>query len=215
MVKRIIKAFWKAIEDLSIAIDFLSFKLNILTAQINPVSSPKSARQSSFPPFFLYKLFSIAVIINLNYSFMAESWNKKEREQKKRKEKKDKADKMQQRKENGKSNADDMIAYMDENGNLSSKPPDPRKKMEIKLEDIQIGVPEYIPPTEAELTRTGKVTFFNEAKGFGFIKDIVSQQSVFVHVNSLLQLIKENDKVSFQTEMGQRGPVAINVKLIN
>lgn len=145
---------------------------------------------------------------------MGESWNKKEREQKKRKNKKDKAEKMQHRKESGKSNADDMIAYLDENGNLSSKPPDPRKKIEIKLEDIQIGVPEYVPPTEAELTRTGKVTFFNDAKGFGFIKDQLSQQSIFVHANNLSQPIKENDKVSFETEMGQRGPVAINVKLI-
>jgi len=146
---------------------------------------------------------------------MGESWNKKEREQKKRKNKKDKAEKMQYRKENGKTNADDMIAYLDENGNLSSRPPDPRKKIEIKLEDIQIGVPEYVPPTEAELTRTGKVTFFNDTKGFGFIKDLVSQQSIFVHANNLSQPIKENDKVSFETEMGQRGPVATNVKLIS
>ena len=107
-----------------------------------------------------------------------------------------------------------MIAYLDENGNLSSQPPDPRKRVEVKLEDIQIGVPEYVPPTEEELTRTGKITFFNNAKGFGFIKDLVSQQSVFVHVNNLETAVQENDKVSFQIEMGQRGPSAIKVKLI-
>lgn len=145
---------------------------------------------------------------------MAESWKKKDREQKKRKEKNDKADKMNNRKEKPKKNFDDMIAYMDENGNLSATPPDPRKKTEIKLEDIQIGVPEYVPPTEEELTRTGKVTFFNTAKGFGFIKDQVSQQSVFFHVNSVDFPIQENDKVSFQIEMGQRGASAANVKLI-
>jgi cold shock CspA family protein len=145
---------------------------------------------------------------------MGESWNKKDREQRKRKAKKDKAEKMQDRKENAKkSSFDDMIAYLDENGNLSSRPPDPRKKVEVKLEDIQIGVPEYVPPTEAELTRTGKVTFFNNEKGFGFIKDLVSQQSVFVHANNLQSPIHENDKVSFQIEMGQRGPAAVNVKL--
>jgi cold shock CspA family protein len=147
---------------------------------------------------------------------MAESWNKKDREQRKRKEKKEKAEKMLERKENAKKNSfDDMIAYLDENGNLSPKPPDPRKRVEVKLEDIQIGVPEYVPPTEEELTRTGKVTFFNNAKGFGFIKDLASQQSVFVHVNNLESPIKENDKVSFQIEMGQRGASAINVKLIS
>lgn len=146
---------------------------------------------------------------------MSESWNKKEREKKKQKERRDKAEKMQERKENAKKGGfDNMIAYLDENGNLSSTPPDPRKKVEIKLEDIQIGVPEYVPPTQAELTRTGKVTFFNTAKGFGFIKDMVSQQSVFVHANNLSQEIKENDKVSFEMEMGQRGPMAVNVKLI-
>ena len=146
---------------------------------------------------------------------MAESWKKKDREQKKQKAKHEKAERRQQRKENAKKSFDDMIAYLDENGNLSATPPDPRKKVEVKHEDIQIGVPEYVPPTEEELTRTGKVTFFNNAKGFGFIKDLVSQQSVFVHANNLESQIQENDKVSFQIEMGQRGPAAVKVKLIS
>ena len=147
---------------------------------------------------------------------MSESWNKKEREKKKQKERKDKAEKMQERKENAKkNNFDDMIAYLDENGNLSSTPPDPRKRVEVKLEDIQIGVPEYVPPTEEELTRKGKVTFFNNEKGFGFIKDMQPQQSLFVHANNLTAPIKENDKVSFEIEMGQRGPMAVNVKIVN
>jgi cold shock CspA family protein len=145
---------------------------------------------------------------------MAESWNKKDREQKKRKAKKDKAEKMLERKEKTKDSFDDMIAYLDENGNLSATPPDPRKRVEVKLEDIQIGVPEYVPPTQAELTRTGKVTFFNTAKGFGFIKDQLSQESIFVHANNLSVAIKENDKVTFEVEPGQRGPMAVNVKLV-
>ena len=145
---------------------------------------------------------------------MAESWNKKDREQRKQKAKREKAEKMQERKEKEKKGYDDMIAYLDENGNLSATPPDPRKKVEIKLEDIQIGVPEYVPPTQAELTRTGKVTFFNTAKGFGFIKDHTSQESIFVHANNLSVAIKENDKVTFEVEPGQRGPMAVNVKLV-
>jgi len=146
---------------------------------------------------------------------MGESWNKKEREKRKQKEKRDKADKMQDRRDNAKkSSFNDMIAYLDENGNLSSTPPDPRKRVEVKLEDIQIGVPEYVPPTQAELTRTGKVTFFNSAKGFGFIKDLASQESVFVHANNLSGTVQENDKVSFEIEMGQRGPMAVNVRLL-
>jgi len=146
---------------------------------------------------------------------MPESWNKKDREQRKQKAKKEKAEKMQERKEKDKKGYNDMIAYLDENGNLSATPPDPRKKVEIKLEDIQIGVPEYVPPTQAELTRTGKVTFFNTAKGFGFIKDNVSQESIFVHANNLSVSIKENDKVTFEVEPGQRGPMAVNVKLVS
>lgn len=145
---------------------------------------------------------------------MAESWKKKDREQKKQKEKNNKAEKMQNRKEKPKKSFDDMIAYMDEYGNLTSTPPDPSRRSEIKLEDIQIGVPEYVPPTEEELTRTGKVTFFNTAKGFGFIKDLASQQSVFFHINSLEDQVQENDKVSFQVEMGQRGAAAVKVKLV-
>ncbi len=147
---------------------------------------------------------------------MTDSWKKKDREQRKQKEKNEKAEKMQHRKDNTKKKSfDDMIAYLDENGNLSAKPPDPRKKVEVKLEDIQIGVPEYVPPTEEELTRTGKVTFFNDAKGFGFIKDLVSQQSVFVHVNNLDSPIQENDRVSFQVESGPRGLSAVKVKVIS
>ena len=146
---------------------------------------------------------------------MAQSWNKKDREQRKQKAKRDKAEKMQERKESGKkASFDDMIAYLDENGNLSATPPNPLKRTEIRAEDIQIGVPEYVPPTAEELMRTGKVTFFNTAKGFGFIKDLVSQQSVFVHANDLTESIKENDKVSFEIQMGKRGPMAANVKLI-
>lgn len=147
---------------------------------------------------------------------MAETWNKKERQKKKQKEKKEKAEKMKERKENsakGKS-LDDMMAYIDENGNISSTPPDPKKRKEFKLEDIEIGVPEYVPPTQEELTHTGKITFFNTEKGFGFIKDQVTQESVFVHANNLSASVKENDKVSFEVENGPRGLMAVNVKKI-
>ena len=148
---------------------------------------------------------------------MSESWNKKERQKMKKKQKQDKAEKMQERKENvkkGKS-LDEMMAYVDENGNLSSSPPDRRRIVEVKAEDIEIGVPKFVPLTQAELTRSGKITFFNYDKGFGFIKDQVSQESVFVHVNNIAGRVKENDKVSFEIEMGHRGPSAINVKLVS
>ena len=147
---------------------------------------------------------------------MAETWNKKEREKKKKQDKKEKAERKLERKENSKDGKsfEDMLAYLDENGNLSSKPPDPRKKVNIKLEDIEIGVPKHVPLDPADLIRKGIVTFFNDAKGYGFIKDQQTQESVFVHINSLTEEIKEQNKVTFEIEMGPKGANAVNVKKV-
>jgi cold shock CspA family protein len=144
-----------------------------------------------------------------------ETWNKKEREKKKQKEKKDKEERKQERKENAKEGKsfDDMLAYVDENGNISSTPPDPRRRVSIKAEDIEIGVPKQKAFDPADLIRKGTVTFFNESKGYGFIKDQVTQESIFVHANGLLEQIKENSKVMYEVEMGAKGPNAVKVKL--
>jgi cold shock CspA family protein len=146
---------------------------------------------------------------------MAETWSKKEREKKKQQNRKEKAERKQERKENSKSgkSLDEMLAYVDENGNFSSTPPDPRKKITIKAEDIQIGVPKQSDIDPADLIRKGIVTFFNESKGYGFIKDKETQESVFVHVNSLLDPVKEHSKVTFEVEMGPKGANAVNVRL--
>jgi len=145
---------------------------------------------------------------------MAETWNKKEREKKKNQNKKEKAEKKQERKDNPKSTSlDDMLAYVDENGNLSATPPDPKKMKKVRQEDIEIGVPKQQDIDPADLIRKGTVTFFNEAKGYGFIKDLETQQSVFVHVNGLREAIKENSKVIFEVEMGPKGANAVNVSL--
>lgn len=58
----------------------------------------------------------------------------------------------------------------------------------------------------------GTVKFFNEAKGFGFIT-AEDGQEIFVHATGLNDNIRENDSVSYDTEMGKRGVNAINVKL--
>jgi cold shock CspA family protein len=145
---------------------------------------------------------------------MAETWNKKEREKKKQQSKKEKAEKKQQRKEDSKGKSfDDMLAYLDENGNLSATPPDPKKMRKIKLEDIEIGVPKQAPIDPADLIRSGTVTFFNEAKGYGFIRDNITQESIFVHVNALTEAVQEKTKVTFEVEMGPKGANAVNVKV--
>jgi cold shock CspA family protein len=61
--------------------------------------------------------------------------------------------------------------------------------------------------------RKGIVTFFNDSKGYGFIKDSETQESIFVHANGLLDPIKDNNKVTFEVEMGHKGPNAVKVKL--
>ncbi len=144
-----------------------------------------------------------------------ETWNKKEREKKKQKNRQDKQERKLERKENAKEGKsfDDMLAYVDENGNFSSTPPDPSKQRKIKLEDIQIGVPKQVPMDPADAIRKGTITFFNESKGYGFIKDQVTQESIFVHANGLLEQVNENNKVIFEVEMGPKGPNAVRVKL--
>ena len=146
-----------------------------------------------------------------------ETWNKKETEKKKQKKRQDKEQKKEERRANAKEGKsfEDMIAYMDENGNITSTPPDPLKKKVIRAEDIEIGVPKQANIRQGDIIRKGIVTFFNDSKGYGFIKDLETQESVFVHVNGLTQLIKENNKVSFEVEMGQKGPIAVNVKIVN
>jgi cold shock CspA family protein len=147
---------------------------------------------------------------------MGETWNKKEREKKRLANRKEKAEKKLERKENSKdgNNLDSMLAYLDENGNLTSKPPDPRKKIVINAEDINTSVPKQGPVNPEDLIRKGTVTFFNDAKGYGFIKDRETQESIFVHINSLTEAIKENNLVSFEIEMGPKGANAVNVKLV-
>ena len=62
--------------------------------------------------------------------------------------------------------------------------------------------------------QTGIVKFYNEAKGFGFIKDDATYQEIFVHATGLIDRIKENDKVSYELTEGKRGPSATDVKKI-
>ncbi|MHA6248026.1 cold-shock protein [Pontibacter sp. CAU 1760] len=58
----------------------------------------------------------------------------------------------------------------------------------------------------------GVVKFFNETKGFGFIKDENSGQEYFVHVSGLVDEIRENDEVTFELKEGRKGLNAVNVK---
>ena len=144
-----------------------------------------------------------------------ETFNKKDVRNKKEKKRKEKEKKKLARKESEKkSSLDDMIVYVDEFGMLTSEPPDPTKKKDVKLEDIEIGIPTRPDAEEIDPIRKGIVSFFNDSKGYGFIKDIETKESVFVHVNNVLEDdIKEGNLVTYEVEMGQKGPTAVKVKL--
>lgn len=148
-----------------------------------------------------------------------ETWNKKEMEtirKKKREEKeKRKSEKKADSKSSGKRSFEEMIAYVDENGQLTSVAPDKtKKKDEIDVDSIQISISRKEFSDEEDPGLTGVVAFFNTSKGYGFIKDPARNKSYFVHINDLLTPIKEGDKVSFKAAASQRGEKAVEVKVM-
>ncbi|MBW6499332.1 MAG: cold shock domain-containing protein [Bacteroidales bacterium] len=61
--------------------------------------------------------------------------------------------------------------------------------------------------------KTGTVKFFNELKGFGFIKDSESEKEYFVHATGLIDKIREADEVTYELQEGKKGLNAVNVRL--
>jgi cold shock CspA family protein len=148
---------------------------------------------------------------------MAKSQNtfiKQENEKKRLKKRKDKLQRKEERKSNPSDGGfDNMIAYVDENGNITSTPPDPTKKRKVDASTIEIGVSrreEEIVPA----IRNGRIDFFDDSKGFGFIKETGTQEKYFVHVKGLLQEVKEGDMVTFELERGMKGMNAVRVKKV-
>ena len=144
-----------------------------------------------------------------------ETFNKKEVRNKKEKKRKEKEKKRLARKEEKSkgSSLDDMIAYVDEHGNITDTPPDLDNKTETKLEDIEISVPKKEDQKDYDPIRKGTVSFFNESKGYGFIRDAETKESIFVHVNDLLTEIREGNAVTFEIGKGHKGPIAMQVRL--
>ena len=142
-----------------------------------------------------------------------ETFNKKEREKKRLKKRQDKKERKEERKANSKENPTMEYSYLDENGHYSSTPPDPSKKHKVKAEDILVSTPKQDPSVKPDTTRSGRITFFNEGKGFGFIQDDQTQESVFVHVNSMIDQVREGARVTFKTERGPKGMSAVDVRI--
>lgn len=143
-----------------------------------------------------------------------ETFGKKEREKKRQKKKEEKSKRKEYRKANPEDKGDN-ITYVDKFGNFSATPPPEAEKVDI--EDIVLGIPKKEDrPDDVDTSRIrkGVVLSFNSSKGYGFIKDKSSQQSIFVHVNNTTETIVEQNMVSFEIEKGNKGPVAVNVKVI-
>lgn len=144
-----------------------------------------------------------------------ETSSKKDREKKRIQKRNEKEQKRQERKSESKKGQgfDSMIGYVDEYGRLTDTPPsEAGKKAVVNVDDIVLGATMRLKEKPEDKVRNGTVTFFNESKGYGFIRDTASGQSIFVHINAATYQIRENDKVTFEIVSGQKGPAAAQVK---
>lgn len=141
------------------------------------------------------------------------SFNKREIEKNKQQKRKEKQQRKEERKNNPTSTFEDMIAYVDENGVITDTPPDLTNKITVDIEDIEISVPKKTE-IEVEDDLTGRVEYFDQTKGFGFIKDKASVNKYFFHKSNAEADIKENNIVTFKLERGARGMNAVEVKIV-
>jgi cold shock CspA family protein len=141
---------------------------------------------------------------------MADSFSKKENSKKKVKKQQDKVLRREDRKVNnnkGKS-LDDMIVYVDINGNFTSTPTHLQNR-EIDLAKAKKSANNTT--IDEDTVFTGIVTFLSE-KGYGFITEDKTKENVFFHHGQLNQNVDKNDKVSYNKESTLKGNRATNIK---
>ncbi|WP_010255495.1 cold-shock protein [Myroides injenensis] len=142
---------------------------------------------------------------------MADSFSKKENFKKKLQKQQEKAKRREERKSvnnKGKS-LEDMLVYVDINGNLTDLPPD-QQEAEANKRQHQRG---YANSQESDTAGTGTVTYYNE-KGYGFIIENKTQDNLFVHSTDISQPLKKGDKVSYTKQKTSKGLRAVDVKII-
>lgn len=125
-----------------------------------------------------------------------QTFRKKEIAKKKLQKRKEKEEKRAQRQESndkGKS-LEEMFAYVDENGNISDTPP--VKKYEFKEEDLVRLEEEYA---------YGKVSFYNEAGQYGFIRDNETRENVYFNFKILGFVLHQDQKVKFKSKSSRQG----------
>jgi len=139
-----------------------------------------------------------------------QTFNKLEREKNRAKKREAKRKKMAARKEaraRGEIKQDEFV-YVDFNGNFTDTPPDPAEKEQISLDSI------VISPTkkdDVDTRVTGKVTFYDDEKGFGFIKNPLNQDSHFFHFSECPDTLAVGDKVEFELMRGEKGMNAVKI----
>lgn len=141
------------------------------------------------------------------------TFEKREKEKKRQQRHEEKQRRKEERKANKSGGGlENMMAYVDENGRITSTPPDPTKRVEIDASEIQIGVPRRRAEDETPVVRIGRVDFFDASKGFGFINEDGSRERFFFHVSGLIDEVRDGDKVTYDVERGTRGMNAVRVK---
>ena len=139
-----------------------------------------------------------------------QTFNKLEREKNKAKKREEKRKKMAARREakaRGEYKQDEFV-YVDFNGNFTDTPPDPAEKEQISLDSI------VISPTKKDDVDdriNGKVTFYDDEKGFGFIKNPLNQDSYFFHFSECPDQLTVGDKVEFELIRGEKGMNAVKI----
>ena len=139
--------------------------------------------------------------------------NKKDQEKRKIAKRQEKQKRKEERKSSGSGKSfEDMIAYVDEDGQISSTPPE-IKKEEVKVEDIQISIPRKSETNEVVIYK-GKIEFFSQDKGYGFIKMLDTKDKYFFHIsNNPVDHITEGETVNFELKRGMRGLEVVNMKI--
>jgi len=145
---------------------------------------------------------------------MAESYSKKEKTKQKAQKKQEKIRKIMERRnaDPASKSLDDMLAYVDEDGNLTDRPPVATKRKEINPEDILLGA---TPITPEDTVRKGTVLFYDDTKGYGFIADAKTGEKLFVHSSALSSPVKDRDQVTFEREKSEKGFRAVSVNKVS
>lgn len=138
------------------------------------------------------------------------SFSKRDNEKKKQTKRLEKQKKKEVRQAGGGGGSfEDMIAYVDEHGVITSTPPDMERE-EVDIETVAISTPKKTEEEGSSILR-GRVEHFNSSKGYGFIKDLATTEKYFFHISAAPDNVSEGNTVTFELERGTRGLNAVNI----